>query len=100
MAAASIRPPMATPSPWSSGTSLTMRREANHGSRAAPRRHRPNGGKRLQDELELLRAENEQMLEGQRQLETERELHAGAYQATSVPCLVMDGQGMVRLVNA
>jgi PAS domain S-box-containing protein len=49
--------------------------------------------------VELLRAENEQLLETQRQLEAERELYAGAYQAAAVPSLVMDGQGMVRLVN-
>ena len=54
---------------------------------------------RAEAEVEQLRAENEYLLESQRDLEEQRDFLSGAYQATPAPVVVLDGEGVVKAAN-
>jgi len=54
---------------------------------------------RAEAELEQLRRENEHLLEAHRDLEDQRDFYTGAYLASPIPSLVLDGQGVVRAAN-
>jgi signal transduction histidine kinase/CheY-like chemotaxis protein len=77
-----------------------MRGEPSQQSARASRPRPSDALARLQDEVDLLRLQNERLLDSQAELEAQRDLYAGVYDRSPVPCLLLDWNGVIRIGNA